>query len=166
MIFVGLPPHPLADVSGRALLVRVQTPEMEAKGGLILAMMCTGATLAVALVVQMVHGQAMLLKGLAVSVLIAACLFFIFKMSLQSAYELPLCINATEAIKQLGWMYVATFVMGLGVSLMPAWIGGACVAIAIFLTISTVRLIPLQEDIDKDGEDLDETDEIRQRSVG
>ncbi|XP_058636744.1 uncharacterized protein LOC131543439 [Onychostoma macrolepis] len=109
----------LAVIYGIAVLVRVQPPAMKARGGLILACMGVGATLAVALAVWMVHGQAMLLKGLAGSVLISAFLFFIFKITMQSIRIQPLCNNAPEVVKQLGSIYVATLVMSLGVALMP-----------------------------------------------
>ncbi len=69
----------LAVIYGIAVLVRVQPQVMKARGGLILAWTGIGATLAVALAVWMVHGQAMLLKGLAGSVLISAFLVFILK---------------------------------------------------------------------------------------
>lgn len=160
----------LAVIYSIAVLVRVQPPVMKARGGLILAWTGTGGTLAVALAVWMVHGQAMLLKGLAGSVLISAFLFFIFTITMQSISIQPLCNNAPEVVKQLGSIYVATLVMGLGVALMPLWIGWTCVVVGIFLVINTIRLIPLldqdiPEDIDEDEEDLDETDVMRQRSI-
>lgn len=156
----------LAVIYGIAVLVRVQPPVMKARGGLILAWTGIGAILAVALAVLMVHGQAMLLKGLAGSVLISAFLFFIFKITMQSINIQHLCNNASEVVKQLGSIYVATLVMGLGVAMMPLWIGWTCVVVGIFLVINTIQLIPLldqdiPEDIDEDEEDLDETDEMR-----
>lgn len=62
--------------------------------------------------------------------------------------------NIPETVKQLGSMYVATLVMGLGVAL-PAWLGWTCILIGVFLPVKTLRMNPLpvqevQEDTDEE----------------
>ncbi len=51
--------------------------------------------------------------------------------------------NIPETVKQLGSMYVATLVMGLGVAL-PAWFGWTCILIGVFLPVKTLRMNSLQ----------------------
>ncbi len=114
----------LAVIFGIAVSMRAHDSGIEAQGGLILAWAGMGASLVVALAVQMVTGQTLLLKGLAVSI----C-FLLFYKSPCSGVNMPNLINnIPETVKQLGSMYVATLVMGLGVAL-PASIGWTCILI-------------------------------------